>query len=338
MKARPNESTASLAQQKSQFGALFTPISESLAPHVKIEMADLVVEKQFIHNYIQTLDLGKIPPVENILAQPSPLGMTLITNYYEEQEDQYCQTRIASTVEDFQHVISQVNAWHEDNKAIVIFQPTNLKEEWKGMIFEMHKVTVYLEKKESLMHMVIADSTHFDSIKEVCMLIADEVLKNTKRFYYTQETVFIDEEKTKPASLQTDFWNCGAHAFRYARIMAKTPDFLATLKITKNIDREPLAQHRKFEIPVSFAKCADTEKSRNACSLLFAGAYPALAANYAKHQKDYSYIIKFSRKYLSLIAISFTENTQEKLKAIIKHSDAKYFKPESPKQSLAKKL
>jgi len=332
--AEDYNNTDALSQQNSKFGALFTPISKSLTKDDEITMADLIVGKHFIHNYLETLDLGKIPPVDDIVAQPSPLGMTLIANYYEKQNDQHCRIYIASTMEDFQHVISQVNAWHEDNKAIIVFQPTNIKDEWKKMIFAMHKVSVYLEKKGSLIHMFIADSAPFESIKEVCMLLADEVLKNTNRVYYTQEPIFLDSEKKKPLSLQTDFCNCGTHAFRFIRIVAQEPDFLTKLKITSTIDRAPLAQQQKYALPASFAKCADSEKARNVCGLLFEGTFPALATHYAKHNKDYSYIVKFSRKYLSLISTSFVENSQEELKTIIRNYDARNFKPESPKPFL----
>jgi len=334
MKTRQDNATTTPSEQNPKFGALFDAIGNKLEESAEIKLTDLIVGKQFIHDYLETLNIGKIPPVDDILAQPSPLGMTLIAHYYEKQNDQHCRTYIASTIEDFQYIISQVSACHEDNKAIVIFQPTNIKDEWKKMIFPMHKVLVYLEKKGSCMQMLITDSTPFEKTKEACMLLADEVLQNTNRVYYTQEPIFLDAEKKKPVSFQSDFYNCGTHAFRLSRIIAHDSDFLTKLEITSTLDRSPLSQKRKFALPVLFAKCADSEIARNACSLLFKGAFPALAAHYDKHNKSHAYIEKLSRKYLSLIAISLVENSQEELKTIIKNADARNFKPDTPKYLL----
>jgi hypothetical protein len=308
-----------------QYGCLFAPINEFAA---EIKKEDLVASPHHIANWLNSLNIPALPNAipEKILEQPSASGLAIIADYYNQKHDQHCNIYVASTMEDFQNIVLQINAGTDGDKAIVIFQPVSMREEWKEKFYIMHKMMVYLEKKNAALHMLVEDSVPFQGPEQVCLLLADEVLGKSPRVFYTQEPA-LDPDK-KPLYVQTDNWSCGTHAFRLARVVAKDPDFLSKLQIISGLDQPVGSQHLRYTLPIAFAKCIDSKIGRDKFGLLFKDAFAPLTPHYAKYPIDHSHIKKFTRKYLWLIDAALIENSQQDLKTRIANSNAKNFKVE----------
>jgi hypothetical protein len=305
-------------------GSLLTPISQLTED---LTLANLIASKQEIYNYLEIVNANQ--PMEKILQQPTPAGMALIANYYNKKQDQLgINIYIASTIADLQHFATDFNQ-QESGKAIVIFQPSEFTYSKEKPLYATHKVVIYFEKRLAQLHVLIDDSTPYSFIREATMNFLNQVLQNSPRTYYTQKVAKLPEDNN-PIVLQGDYWSCGTHAFRLARFMAKTPGFLQQLEIASSVTSASNASITLVEYvtPTKFLKLADTKIGRTKCADFFGEKFEAMENHYVRYDKDFSYTVDFTRKYLSLIAGFVVDKSAVELLQDIKTADAKnYFMP-----------
>lgn len=167
------------------------------------------------------------------------------------------------------------------------------------------------------------------------MLLAEQTLADIPRIYYTPEILMAPGIKT-PLCLQTDNWNCGTHAFRIAREIAKNSDFLGNIEIISSNDLSVAnfsVQNLVYRIPAGFAKCADADISQKRCTDYYNGpSLVALKSHFDRYSEKHSYIKKFTHKYINILKQEFLNNSQGELIAAIASVNAKNYSLEVVKR------
>ena len=291
-----------------------------------LQLGNLIASRKEVVAYLASKN--RFFSEDEVMEQPTPLGLAIIANYYEKKNDRITSIYVASCIKDFQTIITKIGLGKNGEKAILIFQPTDNNGEWKDWFFTLHKAVVYVEKKDSILHLAIADSTPFENIKKFCMLLAEQALSDIPRIYYTQEILWVSGMET-PICLQTDNWNCGTHAFRIAREIAKDSNFLGNIEIitSSNLSVANFSvQNLVYRIPTGFAKCADADISQKRCKSYYGGpTLIALQSHFERYPEKHSYIKKFTHKYINILKKEFLNSSQEELIASIANVNAKNY-------------
>lgn len=100
----------------SLIGSLLTPISAQVDT---LQLSNLIASKKEVVAYLASKN--RIFSEDETIEQPTPLGLAVIANYYEEKADQTTRIYIASCIEDFQTTITKISIGRNGEKAILIF-------------------------------------------------------------------------------------------------------------------------------------------------------------------------------------------------------------------------
>ncbi len=315
-------------QQKLDFGSLLTPISQR--PN-KLQLNHLIASTQQIKDYLSTIgDRGVNVEINytGITPQPTPMGLALLAKYYTDKNCQSSNIWIASSLKDMVDMLVKVSSSKCDVHGTIILQATdNHDGKYKHKMMAFHKLVLHFKKEGPLLRVLFADSTPFEPMKFLCSSLLKKSIPNTIRqqYYYTDN--IDDPVKKTHVFFQTDFWSCGTHAFRLARIFAKNNNFFDNLTVSrKENDSDNLnVTHNYYSIPKQFAKCIDNEYALTKYQQKYQTELKLYLPKFSKYSNPSDYINKFNAKYLNIIREMYNRYSSSELSSILDEVDAKNY-------------
>lgn len=294
----------------------FTPLS--LRPEV-LTQSDLLLPIKKLNFYVESQNF----PIQDIdqIEQLSPIGLALIADHYNRKGDQLCDIKVATENNELIAAIQAVNAAPNGTKQVVIFQPTSGCEP-DTFFHSIHKTVIYLEKRYGELRILHADSVHFKPMEEYIELIAKKALGDITYHLLLRDPIEHPEDKSW-LHLQVSYTQCGTHAMRLARKIAKCKDLLGSLEYTDSLSRNNNMFIRRYTIPAIFGVSAESSLMRKEILSLYNKTIEGekLTAHYAKYADKGSYGWKFSQKYVELAKTLVEQTPQEDLaKAVTRSS------------------
>ncbi len=293
----------------------------------RIELQDLILSKEWVETFLilKSAPLDT-PPTEQL----SPLGLALIASYYNNKGDQCCPIYIASTKQDFIDIVKVVNAAKTDTKLVVIFQPTDNRGADEDYFNSFHKTVVLLEKRHFLLHILNADSTPIKNHTDVVFDLAEKAIGNTHQARYRLAPLLHPRRAEPfPLFIQRCWFDCGTHALRMARAIAKNPSFLDEVKSISYIRSENELYNFEYQLPMSLARSIDSSIVREQALKLYAEDSTQLAQHFDRYPQRLQYSQQFLRKYIELATKLFNETAPDTLIANIDQADAKNYKTQN---------
>jgi hypothetical protein len=174
------------------------------------------------------------------------------------------------------------------------------------------------------LHVLHADSTPFKHFEEFCFNLLEQNL-TILRIYYKLKPL-PHPKSNVPLIMQDSYFNCGTHALRIARAIAKNSTLIEQLSIHSTHTPNENLCIKEYHFPALFAKNADTDIFKQQALKLCADNNDLnaqkLNMHFAKYSDPYQYSEKFLVKYLDLVKQIFTANSQKVLIDKIKAADA----------------
>jgi pseudouridine kinase len=291
-----------------------------------ITLEDLLISEQQITAHLRRHNFPELETDK--IEQLSATGLALVANHYNMKGDQHCWIYVASTTEDLISITRNVNYSANGERVVVIFQPTDGAGSYSSEFPDLHKTVIYLQKNDDNLHVVHADSVHAAAIEEYIFAIINSAVGYTQQFaFYTQSPIVHPFDQSWLHML-AGYTQCGVHALRIARKIAKCEKFLDSLQLVEANYAGLQLLTAKYQLPLSFALNADSSATRKELLTMYANHSdrPKLEAHFARFVDKGQYAGKFSRKYIDLVTSLVGSNTPQKLVQNIDRADARNFK------------
>jgi hypothetical protein len=302
-----------------------------------IKYEDFIGTREIIQP-ILTANSDTTPHAE-ISEQLVPLGLALLANYYNQKQDQYCSIYAASAEDDVRSAVQKINSCVHDAKAIIILHPVDCNEAWHAKFPPYHRTVIYIEKRNGILHVLHADSAASPSFTEYCLYLVSPILSKSGGVFYSQQAIpSLKSTESNTPLLQCTYYQCGTHAFRIARSIAKNPNFLDSLQLTDLSGSTEKVRFVGYKLPISFAKNAGTKLTRNALANLYGAEFTPLAKHFTKYPGKHDYVKKFADKYLRITRELYDNSTQEDLIKQIDQGNARNMVASVSKPRLIAKL
>jgi hypothetical protein len=292
----------------------------------KIELHDLIASREIV---IESVDVfGKMKELKVIKEQLYPMGLALLASYYNKRGDQNCLIYVASQIEDLQSMLKKIIASKNSEKAVIIFHPNHCDEKLQTIYPRNHRCALYAEKQDDVLHILNADAVANELFEHFFKLMIYPILTGCTCIYYNQQQIR-DPGIELPVFLSNDFINCATHAFRFARSAAKNENFISGLKITEEAPLTKELKVARYQLPLSFAKNAESTLARQKLAEIYGDEFIPLANHFLKYPGGHDYIDKFSEKNLRLVRELYAHLTPEELVQRIDEVDARNFPSDS---------
>jgi len=189
---------------------------------------------------------------------------------------------VATTIDELQQFVKECTC----HKRIILFYPVDEKNIPKDF-WSFHKVVIYLEWKDSVLHAMVLDSTPYSVNYDFTFDVIQQVHKNIIR-WNIHWTIYNDTL----LHVQSDFWSCGTHALHIALSIEKMDDFLESLDILYSEDNGIYCK-----VPYCIAECADNTKAQTI--LVDYLKKESLSQHYKMYGVDF--INRETKRYISLL-------------------------------------
>lgn len=289
----------------------------------QLDRNDFFVSVSALQTYLTNLDFDVEMLESDKIEQLTPLGIAVVADCYNNKGDQYCNILIACTSEELKNIINKLSLT-SSAKVVVIFQPTDGSGE--KFFPSFHKTVVYIEKTLDRLYVIHADCVHAEAIEGYVERLTHEALPNGGFTFYKQEPMLHSDGSW--LHLQAGYTQCGTHAIRIARKMAKKEIVLNDLHIVtednSTLDGVKIAT---YMLPPFLAINADSSVTRSKLLTMYTQgkAYENLNAHFSKYTK-YEYAGKFSHKYIGMVDEILQTSSDTDLNERIDRADANKFK------------
>lgn len=289
----------------------------------KLDRNDFFVSVPALQTYLSNLDFDIEMLESDKIEQLTPLGLAVVEDCYNNKGDQYCNILIACTSEELKNIINKLSLT-SSAKVVVIFQPT----EGTGEKFfpSFHKTVVYVEKGLDQFYVMHADCVHAEAIEGYVEKLTHEALPNGGFTFYKQEPMLHSDGSW--LHLQAGYTQCGTHAIRIARKLAKKENVLSELQIVTE-DNSTLDSVKivTYMLPHFLAINADSSVTRAKLLTMYSQGkdYENLTAHFSKYTK-HEYAGKFSHKYIGMVEAILQSSVDADLNERIDRADFSKFK------------
>lgn len=172
--------------------------------------------------------------------QLSPKGLSLLSYLYAKKDHTTQQPLIASSVEDFKHIIKLLDNSKNGTTVTIIFQPAKYIDNYYIQKFgNVHKTVFKIRKTEKGLYMLNMDSSGYyiypDTGKNLAEIALEEIAekenrKPTKLFFAKQEHLIGED-----LSRQADEYQCGIFATKDARQLNRDNSILESAFLNKDL-------------------------------------------------------------------------------------------------------
>ena len=284
---------------------------------------DFFVSVSALQTYLSNLDFDVEMLESDKIEQLTPLGLAIVADGYNNKGDQYCNILVACTSEELKNVINKLSLT-SSAKVVIIFQPTDGTGE--KFFPSFHKTVVYVEKTLDRLYVMHADCVHAEAIEGYVEKLVHAAIPNGGFTFYKQEPMMHSDGSW--LHLQAGYTQCGTHAIRIARKLAKKENVLDELQIVTQ-DNSPLnhAKIATYILPPFLAINADSSVTRAKLLTMYSQGkdYENLTAHFSKYTK-YEYAGKFSHKYIGMVEAILQSSSDADLNERIDRADSSKFK------------